>query len=149
MRYRAAMRGLSNSDNDRISIGSFASTIAQSPSIISDTPGNMSAVVENNKVAILSLAVLVGEDRIRTLARFRFSLNSNNVEKLRTVLRLIRNDLSKHFWASAGLTVLSGEKQAIAVGVGKELMDSAPGGSGFCSWIYWLIRQAFDSQLTQ
>lgn len=117
-------------------------TIVQSPSIISDTPGNMSAIVENNKVAILSLAVLVGEDRIRTLARFRFSLNSNNVETLRNrVTVLNRNDLSKHFWVSAGLTVLSGEKQAIAVGVGKELMDSAPGGSGF-SFVDLLADQA-------
>lgn len=116
--------------------------VARSSNSVGDTPGGMVAVVENNKVAILSLAILVGEDRIRTLARFRFSLKLNNVEKLRNRVTLLnRNDLSKHFWVSAGLTVLSGEKQALAVGVGKELMDSAPGGSGF-SFVDLLADQA-------
>lgn len=99
-------------------------------------------VRENNEAAILSLAILVGEDRVRRLARFRFTLKQNEVEKLRNRITLRkRNDLARHFWVSAGLTILSGEKQALAVGVGKELMDSTPGGSGF-SFVDLLADQA-------
>lgn len=99
-------------------------------------------VRENNEAAILSLAILVGEDRVRRLARFRFSLKPSEVEKLRNRITLRkRNDLARHFWVSAGLTILSGEKQALAVGVGKELMDSTPGGSGF-SFVDLLADQA-------
>jgi uncharacterized protein YfiM (DUF2279 family) len=99
-------------------------------------------VRENNEAAILSLAILIGEDRVRTLARFRFTLNPNEVEKLRSRITLRkRNDLARHFWVSAGLTILSGEKQALAVGVGKEVMDSTPGGSGF-SFVDLLADQA-------
>lgn len=99
-------------------------------------------VRENHEAAILSLAILIGEDRVRTLARFRFNLNPNEVEKLRSRITLRkRNDLARHFWVSAGLTILSGEKQALAVGVSKEIMDSTPGGSGF-SFVDLLADQA-------
>jgi hypothetical protein len=99
-------------------------------------------VRENHEAAIFSLAILIGEDRVRTLARFRFTLNPNEVEKLRSRITLRkRNDLARHFWVSAGLTILSGEKQALAVGVGKEIMDSTPGGSGF-SFVDLLADQA-------
>ncbi len=99
-------------------------------------------VRENNEAAILSLAILIGEDRVRTLARFRFTLKQNEVEKLRNRITLRkRNDLARHFWVSAGLTILSGEKQALAIGVGKEMMDSTPGGSGF-SFVDLLADQA-------
>jgi hypothetical protein len=109
---------------------------------IATTKNPKRTVVENNAAAILSLAILIGEDRVRTLAGFRFSLKSNEVDKLRNRMTLgKRNDLARHFWVSAGLTILSGEKQALAVGVGKELMDSAPGGSGF-SFVDLLADQA-------
>jgi hypothetical protein len=42
-----------------------------------------------------------------------------------------RNDLSRHFWVSAALTVLSDAPRARTVGLSKELMDSTAGGSGF------------------
>ena len=99
-------------------------------------------VRENNEAAFLSLAILIGEDRVRTLARFRFTLKPNEVENLRNRVTLRkRNDLARHFWLSAGLTILSGENQALAVGVGKEMMDSTPGGSGF-SFVDLLADQA-------
>lgn len=42
-----------------------------------------------------------------------------------------RKDWSRHFWVSAGLTVLSDGDRTMAVGLIKEIMDATPGGSGF------------------
>jgi hypothetical protein len=42
-----------------------------------------------------------------------------------------RKDWSRHFWVSAALTVLADADRSITVGLTKELMDAAPGGSGF------------------
>ena len=42
-----------------------------------------------------------------------------------------RNDLARHFWVSAGLVIVADEDRAMTIGIGKELMDSTPGGSGF------------------
>lgn len=42
-----------------------------------------------------------------------------------------REDLGQHFAVSAALTVLQGEKRAEAAGILKEVLDSAPGGTGF------------------
>ena len=42
-----------------------------------------------------------------------------------------RSDWSRHFWVSAALTLLSDLDRSITVGLAKELMDAAPGGSGF------------------
>lgn len=110
--------------------------------VIAMTESPKRPLVENNEAVILSLAILVGEDRVRSLARFRFSLKANEVERLRNRISLRnRNDLARHFWVSAGLAVLTGEKQALAVGVSKELMDSVPGGSGF-SFVDLLADQA-------
>ncbi len=42
-----------------------------------------------------------------------------------------RNDLSRHFWVSAALAILSDENRSMTVGIAKEMMDATPGGSGF------------------
>ena len=42
-----------------------------------------------------------------------------------------RTDLSRHFWLSAALTVLTDQSRSMDVGVTKELMDATAGGSGF------------------
>ena len=42
-----------------------------------------------------------------------------------------RNDLARHFWVSAALTILADESRSMTVGITKELMDATPGGSGF------------------
>ena len=42
-----------------------------------------------------------------------------------------RNDLARHFWVSAALSVLSDESRSMTVGITKEMMDATPGGSGF------------------
>ncbi|AMV31454.1 lipoprotein [Pirellula sp. SH-Sr6A] len=86
-----------------------------------------------NKIAILALASLLGDDRIsRTAKRERDPALQKKRETLRNRITLRgRNDLSKHFWVSAGLVAMSNETNAKGVGIAKEVMDSRPGGSGF------------------
>lgn len=86
-----------------------------------------------NKIAILALAGILGDDRVsRGAKRERDAILQKKKETLRNRITLRgRNDLSKHFWVSAGLVAISNEANAKAVGLGKELMDSQPGGSGF------------------
>jgi len=64
--------------------------------------------VEANKAAILALGVILGEVTLRG-----------------------RNDLTRHFWLSAALAVLSDQGRSMDVGIAKELIDATPGGSGF------------------
>jgi hypothetical protein len=86
-----------------------------------------------NEAAILALAVILGEEKIAAIARR--DIDPDRVPEasaLRERIRLYsRKDWPQHFWVSAGLTLLSDDDRSIAVGLTKELMDAAPGGSGF------------------
>ena len=86
-----------------------------------------------NRAAILALGVILGEERVAWVARRPVNPESmKRAAKLRNRIRLRdRPDLSRHFWVSAGLAVLSDEERSMTVGITKELMDSTPGGSGF------------------
>ena len=39
--------------------------------------------------------------------------------------------MTRHFWVSAALVILSDENRSMTVGIGKEMMDSTESGSGF------------------
>jgi hypothetical protein len=86
-----------------------------------------------NQAAILALGVILGDDQVARVG-WR-ALDSSRREQRAALRRRVtvhgRNDLSMHFWVSAALTALSDERRALAVGLGKELKDSTPGGSGF------------------
>ena len=86
-----------------------------------------------NRAAILALAVVLGEERLATVARRELDpARLPEVQALRARIALQgRRDWPQHFWVSAGLTLLSDSERSIAVGVAKELMDATPGGSGF------------------
>jgi len=86
-----------------------------------------------NRAAILSLAIILGEERIARMARGDVELSHIDdfvAIRKRTTLRS-RHDLSRHFWVSAGLVVLTDANRSLTIGLGKELMDSTSGGSGF------------------
>ncbi len=85
-----------------------------------------------NRAAILALGTILGEEKVAEVARRSIDLSRlSEVQALRHRITLYgRNDLSRHFWVSAALTVLSDETRSITVGLTKELMD-ANGGSGF------------------
>ena len=86
-----------------------------------------------NQAAILALGVILGEDRVARVGK-RMAKPGREQDRASIRHRIQvrgRNDLSRHFWVSAALTVLSGEKRATTVGVTKEMKDSLPGGSGF------------------
>jgi hypothetical protein len=79
------------------------------------------------------LGVILGEERVAAVARRRIDLDRMaeiNAIRMRITLRG-RNDLARHFWVSAALVILADPSRSKAVGVGKELMDSMPEGSGF------------------
>ena len=86
-----------------------------------------------NKVAVLSLGVLIGDEAVAKVARRPIP------EKYKAELAAFRSqitlrgraDLPRHFFVSAALAVLSDANRSLTVGIAKELMDATPGGSGF------------------
>ncbi len=89
--------------------------------------------VEQNKAAILALGVILGEEHIASVAgREIDGGRRKEIAKLdRRISIQGRTDLSRHFWLSAALTVLSDQSRSMDVGITKELMDATAGGSGF------------------
>lgn len=110
----------------------FVSVLREALEVAKKEQGSDDARTQN-KIAILALASLLGDDRIsRTAKRERDPVLQKKRETLRNRITLRgRNDLSKHFWVSAGLVAMSNETNAKGVGIAKEVMDSRPGGSGF------------------
>jgi uncharacterized protein YfiM (DUF2279 family) len=86
-----------------------------------------------NRAAIFALGVILGEHRVVRVGKRK--IDPGRIKEAQTLRRRItlngRQDLSQHFWVSAALTILSNEKHSMTVGITKELMDAAPGGSGF------------------
>lgn len=86
-----------------------------------------------NRAAVLALSVILGEERVADVARR--PIGRERLEEIRALRNRVtlrgRNDLAQHFWVSAGLTLVTDEGRAMTIGIGKELMDSTPGGSGF------------------
>jgi len=89
--------------------------------------------IEPNKAAILALGVILGEERVARVAGRKIDIGRR--DEMKTLYRRIsvrgRNDLARHFWVSAALTILSDESRSMDVGITKELMDATAGGSGF------------------
>ncbi len=86
-----------------------------------------------NRAAILALGVILGDERVADLAERPIDESRlPEAEALRDRITAHgRPDWPRHFWVSAALTLLSDADRSIAVGLIKELMDAAPGGSGF------------------
>jgi hypothetical protein len=86
-----------------------------------------------NRAAVLALAVILGEEQLAGVARRH--LDATRLPEAETLRERItlhgRKDWPRHFFVSAGLTLLSDADRSIAVGLTKELMDATPGGSGF------------------
>ena len=89
--------------------------------------------IEPNKAAILALGVILGEERVAEVAGRPIDIGLR--PEMKALYRRIsvrgRRDLSRHFWVSAALAILSNETNSMSVGITKELMDATPGGSGF------------------
>src|SRR5262245_11666418 len=86
-----------------------------------------------NRAAVLALAVILGDEAISKVAgRHLDSSRLPEAEALRARITAFgRKDWPRHFWVSAGLTLLADADRSIAVGLTKELMDSTAGGTGF------------------
>ena len=110
----------------------FAKLMQMAFEFAEDNSHRTDAVFPNN-AAILALGVIVGEEKVAEVAKRQIEFVDEDAIKAirhRVTLRN-RNDLARHFWVSAALTVLSDEERTMTVGIAKELMDSTPGGSGF------------------
>lgn len=89
--------------------------------------------VRLNQAAILALGVILGDERIADVARR--TIDESGLAQAAALRARItahgRHDWPRHFWVSAALTLLSDADRSLTVGLTKELMDTAPGGSGF------------------
>jgi hypothetical protein len=89
--------------------------------------------VAENRGAILALAILLGHPRVETLVG---PVTDGDLRKQasRSVGRVTlrgREDWTRHFFVSAGLTLLSNDELSDGAGLFKEEIDAAKGGSGF------------------
>lgn len=89
--------------------------------------------VFTNRAAVLALGIILGEERLATMANRDIDLDRvDEFAALRNRITLRgRRDLPRHFWVSAGLVILTDANRSHTVGIGKEMLDATPGGSGF------------------
>jgi hypothetical protein len=108
-------------------------TLVQSAFAYAEDNSHGTDPVFTNRAAILALGVILGEERLATMATRDIQLDRvNEFAALRDRITLRgRHDLTRHFWVSAGLVILTDANRAFTVGIGKEMMDATPGGSGF------------------
>ncbi|GHE98091.1 hypothetical protein [Thalassotalea profundi] len=94
-----------------------------------------SEIINENKAALLALALYFGEDKFELLVGDISQLSTDNQllrQKLqRQTLLQGRNDLQKHFIYSVALQIFSSVDASDAIGEFKEFLDSNKGGSGF------------------
>ncbi|PIE43751.1 MAG: hypothetical protein CSA50_03890 [Gammaproteobacteria bacterium] len=101
-------------------------SLAEKRSHLSELP------VEENKAAILALAIFLGSPYFDSVigALDQNTLNQCQPKKTKVTLAN-RNDLRLHFIFSAALKLLSDSGLSFAIGEFKELLDTQQGGSGF------------------
>lgn len=123
---------LSHADEIRPGDDGFADAVYQAFSFAEDN-SHAGDPVSANKAAVLALGIVFGDERVAKVARREVDPEwRDGIEALRQRVTLRgRGDTPRHFWVSAGLVVVTDESRATTVGVGKELSDSNPGGSGF------------------
>ena len=119
---------------DRVPDGDagFAALLERAFAFAEDNSHGVDPVLPN-RAAVLALGVILGDEQLVEVARRTIDasrLPRSEVLRARITVHG-RNDWSRHFWVSAALTVLADSTRTITVGLAKELMDAAPGGSGF------------------
>jgi hypothetical protein len=89
--------------------------------------------VAENRGAILALAILLGHRQVETLTGpvTDGELRKQASRRVGRVTLRGRADWTRHFFVSAGLTLLSNDDLSDGAGLFKEEIDSAKGGSGF------------------
>ena len=110
----------------------FAELIRMSFEYAEDNSHGTDAV-EPNRAVILAVGVILGEEKVAKVAGRPIDVERR--PEIQAMCRRItvrgRNDLSRHFWVSAALAVLSDDGRSMSVGITKELMDATSGGTGF------------------
>lgn len=123
---------LAQADKIRSGNEGFADAVHLAFSLAEDN-SHQEDPVHANKAAVLALGIILGDETVAQVARTQFEPEWRaQIESLRQLITLRnRSDSPRHFWVSAALTVITNESQAMTVGLGKELLDANPGGSGF------------------
>jgi len=108
-------------------------TLAKSAFAYAEDNSHGTDPVFANRAAVLALGIILGEERLARMARRDVELDRiDEFVALRERITLRgRSDLPRHFWVSAGLVILTDADRSLTVGLGKEMMDATPGGSGF------------------
>lgn len=123
---------LENAESVPAGDDAFASLIESAFAYAEDNSHGTNPVLPN-RAAVLALGTLLGEDKVARIGRR--GLDPGSAQQRASLRRRPtihgRNDLSRHFWVSAALTVLADANRSLAVGIAKEVKDSTPGGSGF------------------
>lgn len=111
------------------SVGYYLHTtfsFAEKRSYITEAP------VEENKAALLALAIFLGSSNFDTVVGALDEETLAACQPRNSLMVLAnRNDLRLHFIFSAALKVISDSGISFAIGEFKELLDSEQGGSGF------------------
>lgn len=89
--------------------------------------------VRQNRVALLAGGVILGHSQFARVASH--AISAEDVARIDSNMGRItvqkRNDLVRHFWVSAAIATFSTSRISNLIGISKEEMDSAEGGSGF------------------
>jgi hypothetical protein len=110
----------------------FADAMQLAFSFAEDNSHN-SDPVQANKAAVLALGIIFGDEKIAKITHSEIEPEWRvQIESLRQRVTLRnRADSPRHYWVSAALVITTDESRAMTVGLGKELLDANPGGSGF------------------
>ncbi len=125
----AAGRGSTGS----VSLAKFVPPLFQLAARRSGPEAETWRIVEENRAALLALAIYFGDSRLEQLVG---DVRGSSAREGRMPVSGHatlggRNDLAKHFLVSAVLELATGSGMAFVAGEFKELLDANPGGSGF------------------
>ena len=90
------------------------------------------AAVEENRAALMALAIFLGDGRFNSVVG---AIDASELDKCQPqnskIVLAQRQDLRLHFIFSSALKIIADSGVSFAIGEFKELLDSAQGGSGF------------------
>lgn len=93
---------------------------------------NVYTASEENKAALLALAIYVGDSRFeKIIGTVQTPKMKAHRQKHAKILLAGREDLRLHFVISAGIKIITDSGITFAIGELKELLDTTNGGSGF------------------
>jgi hypothetical protein len=128
--YYALLLQLDNSVNagKSVSLSYFMAPLFE----LSRQRSNLYDPAEENKAALLALAIYIGDSRFeKFVGSVQTPIMKLHRRQYGNVLLAGREDLRLHFVISAGIKIITDSGITFAIGEFKELLDATRGGSGF------------------